>query len=156
MLMALGQFVFQLPTLAYHELQRASEWRHTANSRVCARPALQFVGPGDDTITLNGTLVPEVAGTRDSLRQLRAMADAGNAYALVDGTGAVFGAWVITSLNETGSYFVEGGVARKTDFTLTIKHADDDQVHASASSDTAPQGDIATIDANGARMGDVA
>jgi phage protein U len=151
MLMALGQFVFQLPTLAYHELQRSTEWRHAANSRVGARDALQFIGPGEDTITLSGTLVPEIAGTLDSLRQLRAMAEAGDAYALVDGTGRVMGAWVITSLNETGSAFVDVGVARKTDFTLTLKHADDDQVQAAGGSG-AMRGDIATVDTNGGRM----
>lgn len=153
MLMALGQFVFQLSTLAYHELQRASEWRHASNSRVGARPAMQYIGPGDDTITITGTLVPEIAGSRDSLPQLRRMADAGDAYAMVDGTGAVFGAWVITGLNETGSAFVNVGVARKTDFTLTLKHADDDQV--AASSNTTLHGDSATA-GGGAGVGHLA
>lgn len=146
MLMALGQFVFQLSTLAYHELQRVSEWRHASNSRVGARPAMQFVGPGEDTITILGTLVPEIAGSRNSLQQLRTMADAGNAYAMVDGTGAVLGAWVITTLTEAGSAFVNVGVARKTDFVLTLKHADDDQV---AASDTALHGDSATAGSGG-------
>jgi len=156
MLMALGQFVFQLSTLAYHELQRSTEWRHPGNSRVGARDALQFTGPGDDTITVSGTLVPELAGTLDSLRQIRAMADAGDAYALVDGTGRVLGAWVITSLSETGSAFVEGGVARKTDFTLTLKRADDAQVQSTSPADGPLRGDVATVDSNGGGVGNIA
>lgn len=156
MLMALGQFVFDLPTLAYHELQRSTDWRHPGNSRVGAREALQFVGLGEDTITVSGTLVPEIAGTLDSLRQLRAMADAGDAYALVDGTGMVLGAWVITSLQETGSAFVDVGVARRTDFTLSLKHAEDAQVQPASTSDVPLTGDVATIDANGAGAGGLA
>lgn len=156
MLMALGQFVFQLSTLAYHELQRSTDWRHPGNSRVGAREALQYIGPGEDTITLTGTLLPELAGSLDSLRQLRAMADAGDAYALVDGTGRVLGGWVITSLAETGSAFVLGGVARKTDFTVTLKHADDAQVQSAALADAPLTGDMATTDPNGGGMGGMA
>lgn len=156
MLMALGQFVFALPTLAYHELARSTEWRHPGNSRVGAREALQFIGPGEDTITLTGTLVPEIAGTLDSLQQIRDMADAGDAYALVDGTGRVMGAWVITSLAETGSAFVDGGPARKTDFSISLKHAEAAQVQSTTPADAPLTGDVATLDANGGDMGGMA
>ena len=58
MLMALGQFVFGLDTLAFDTLRRATAWRHPSNSRVGAMPARQSLGPGDDTITLSGVLAP--------------------------------------------------------------------------------------------------
>ena len=87
MLMALGMFVFGLPTLAYQDLQRQTTWRHPSNSRVGSRPARQFVGPGDDTITLSGVLVPELMGRAASLDELRAMADTGAAWALASGAG---------------------------------------------------------------------
>lgn len=128
MLMSLGQFVFQLQDLAYSELARATAWRHASNSRVGARPALQFVGPGEDTITLSGVLVPEVAGTLQSLATLRAMADAGDAYAMVDGAGRIFGAWVIERIEEGGSAFTPDGIARRTAFTVSLKRADDGRV----------------------------
>ena len=76
-MMALGQFVFGLDTLTYQELQRSTEWRHPTNSRVGARPARQFIGVGEDTITLTGLQVPEFRGNRRSLDDVRAMADAG-------------------------------------------------------------------------------
>lgn len=155
MLMALGQFVFQLPTLAYSELQRATAWRWPGNSRVGAREALQFIGPGEDVLTLSGTLAPEVAGTLASLATLRSMADDGEAYAMVDGAGRVLGAWVITELHETGSAFTTEGVARRTDFTLSLKHADDSQVRASSNADV-PGASLATIDANGSSAGSLA
>lgn len=95
MMAALGQFVFALNTLAYQELRRSSSWRHPSNSRVGARPARQYVGPGDETITLTGLLAPEFMGDRKALDRLRDMADKGAAYALVNGAGEAFGAWVI-------------------------------------------------------------
>ena len=124
-MMALGQFVFGLDTLAYQELQRSTEWRHPTNSRGGTRPARQFVGVGEDSITLTGLQVAEFRGNRRSLDDVRAMADAGKAYALVGGTGVVFGAWVIQRVQESGSVFIAEGVARRVDFTLELARVDD-------------------------------
>jgi phage protein U len=130
MLMALGQFVFQLPDLAYHELHRSTAWRHPGNSRVGAREARQYVGPGEDTITLNGVLVPEIAGKRASLSTLRTMADTGDAFALVDGTGNVLGAWVIDHLQEGATHFTQDGIPRRTEFTISLARTDDGRVQS--------------------------
>lgn len=133
MMMGLGMFVFSLPTLAYQELQRQTAWRHPSNSRVRARPGRQFLGPGDDTMTLQGLLLPELMGSRQSLRELRQMADDGQAYPLVNGAGEVFGAWVIESLSETGSMFVNDGRPRRIEFALQLARVDDNKVDAMGS-----------------------
>lgn len=127
MMMALGQFVFGLDTLAFQELDRKTAWRHPSNSRVGARPARQFVGPGDDTITLSGLLAPEFRGSSKSLLQLREMAGDGNAYALVDGAGGVHGAWVVEDVSEKGSIFIAEGLARRIEFSLTLQRVDDER-----------------------------
>lgn len=125
MMAALGQFVFALNTLAYQELRRSSSWRHASNSRVGARPARQYVGPGDETITLTGLQAPEFMSDRKAIERLRDMADKGSAYALVNGAGEAFGAWVIESIDETGSIFVREGVPRRVEFTITLARVDD-------------------------------
>lgn len=125
-LMTLGLFVFDLPTLAYHQLQRRTTWRHATSERVGARAAGQFVGPGDDDITLTGMLAPIAFGDPGSLDDLRAMGDAGEAWPLVDGAGRVYGAFVITGLDETQRSIMDNGVARISDFTLSLKRMDDD------------------------------
>ena len=89
MMMALGMFVFSLHTLAYQELQQETEWRHPSTNRVGAAPARQFLGRGDDTITLPGVLLPELAGTMLSLDTLRQMADTGKAWPLVEGLSLI-------------------------------------------------------------------
>ena len=72
MMLSLGMFVFSLHTLAYQEFQRQTEWRHASSSRIGAQPARQFVGRGDDAITLPGVLLP---GGRQRVEPGRAAAD---------------------------------------------------------------------------------
>ena len=128
MMLSLGMFVFSLSTLAYQELQRQTNWRHASNSRVGAPPALQFVGRGDDTITLPGIILPELAGSVLSLDALRLMANTGKAWPMVEGTGRIYGLWVIESLSETKTVFFRNGTPRRIEFTLTLKRTDDDRI----------------------------
>lgn len=129
MMMCLGQFVFSLSTLAFTELQRQTNWRHAATSRVGTRAAHQYLGPGDDTITLPGTILPEF-GQRVSLDTIDQMADTGQAHVLVDGTGRVYGQFVITDKTETGSYFDQGGTPKRIEFSITLKRVDDNTFNA--------------------------
>ncbi|WP_459906939.1 phage tail protein [Caballeronia sp. HLA56] len=127
MMMSLGQFLFSLRSAPLKELQRQRNWKHRTSSRVGARDASQYVGVGDDTITLNGMVAQDNSiGTIASLTELAKMGDSGDAYVLVDGSGTVYGAFVIESLNETASYHTVAGVARKIEFNLSIKRVDDD------------------------------
>jgi phage protein U len=128
MMMALGLFVFATATLPYQQLQRTTSWRHPSNSRLGLRPARQFMGPGDDSITLSGTLYPELTGGRVSLAMVRAMAETGKAWPLIEGSGAFYGLWVVESIDETGSVFFADGSARKIDFSLKLARKDDEAV----------------------------
>ena len=127
MLMALGQFIFSLPTLAYDNIKRSTAWRHPSHSRVGARPAYQFVGPGDESIHISGVLIPTLIGRAASLDELREMAHTGQAWALVAGTGVVLGAYVIEHMDETGTYHIDNGAAQRIEFSLQLKRVDDDQ-----------------------------
>jgi hypothetical protein len=132
MLLSLDQFVFSMSTLAHQELQRQTQWKHASNARVNARAAHQYTGPGDETITLSGVLVPDIAGKLSSLAELRAMGDKGQAYALVDGMGTVYGAYLIQSIQETGSNLRANGTPRKVDFSVTLTRTDDSRVGSMA------------------------
>lgn len=126
MMMALGLFVFGLPTVPYQQLQRQLAWRHPSNSRVGARPTAQFIGRGDETVTLSGVLYPEITGGRVSLAALEAMADTGKAWPLIEGTGLFYGLYVIEEQATTHSEFFPDGAPRKIEFTLKLKRTDDD------------------------------
>lgn len=124
MMMALGQFAFSLSTLAFQDLQRQTAWRHPSNSRVGSRAARQFTGPGEDTITLSGELLPELIGSPVALKELREMGKAGLSWPLVDGAGNVYGSFVIEHLNETKTVFMDNGLARKICFQLQLACVD--------------------------------
>lgn len=128
MMMALGMFIFSLPTLAYQELQRQTDWRHPSNNRVGTNPARQFAGRGDDIITLPGVVLPELAGTPISLDALRYMADTGKAWPLVEGTGRILGIWVIESISETRTLFFPDGAARRIEFSIKLTRIDDGKI----------------------------
>jgi len=127
-MLALGMFVFSLSTAAYQELQRQTDWRHASNSRIGAAPARQFVGRGEDAITLPGVILPELAGSPLSLDALRLMANTGKAWPVVEGSGRIYGLWVIESLSETKTFFFRDGTPRRIEFTLSLKRIDDDRI----------------------------
>lgn len=128
MMLALGMFVFSLSTAAYQELQRQTEWRHGSNNRIGAVPARQFLGRGDDTITLPGIILPELAGSALSLDAIRLMANTGKAWPMVEGSGRIYGLWVIESLGETKTFFFRDGTPRRIEFNISLKRIDDDRI----------------------------
>lgn len=133
MMMTLGMFVFGLSTAAYQELQRQTAWRHQAQGRVGRRPARQFLGPGEDTITLTGTLLPQFTGGQQSLDELRKMGEKGAAWPLIEGSGTYYGLYVIASLNERKSRFMRDGAAQQIEFDLKLERLDDDDTSRLAS-----------------------
>lgn len=128
MMMTLGMFVFGMQTLAYQEFQRETAWRHSSTARIGARPARQFIGPGDDLITLPGVLLPELVGKTLSLDALRIMADTGKAWPLIEGTGRIYGIYVIESMSETKTLFFKDGAARRIEFSLKLARVDEGRI----------------------------
>ena len=126
MLLALGMFPFGVDTLAFDEIQRKSSWRHATATRIGARDASQYTGPGDETVSLPGSVFTEIADGEVSLDEIRRMANTGNAWPLVDGRGYVYGAFVITTLNETSKAFWPDGTPRRIDFSIELLRVDGD------------------------------
>lgn len=124
-LMALGMFVFEIGTLAFDELQHKLDWRHARSARVGTRDATQFVGVGDETISLSGAVYTEIADGRVSLDDLRAMGNEGEALPLVDGSGRVYGNFVMVALDARHTALLADGSPRRIDFGLDLLRVDD-------------------------------
>lgn len=107
------------------ELQYQRSWRHAANSRVNRRPSTQFLGPENDMLTLSGVLMPEITGGRLSLLALEQMAEQGKAWPLIEGSGTIYGMYVIEGLNQTKTEFFRDGMPRRIEFTLSLKRVDE-------------------------------
>lgn len=127
MLMTLGVFVWGIDTLCYQSLQRTTQWRYGRNPRIGKRAASQHIGPGADTITLQGWIANEL-GDIASIDTLRTMGDRGVPYVLVSALGEVFGLWEIDELSETKTLFFPNGQPRRVEFTLSLTRVDDDQI----------------------------
>lgn len=125
MLMALGLFVFSVPTLAYDELSRKSAYRHATTPRLGARDAAQFTGAGEETVSISGSAYAELSDGEASITQLRTMAESGEAWALVDGVGRVWGSYVILVVDEKHRAFWPNGLPRQIDFAIELLRVDD-------------------------------
>lgn len=125
MMLALGMFVFMRQTLPYQNMQRNADYRWPSNGRVGKRDAFQFLGVGEEKINLSGMLYPELTGGKLTMTAIRLMADGGRAWPLLDGTGMIYGMYVINNVSEAGSIFFADGTPRKIDFTLTLTRVDE-------------------------------
>lgn len=123
-LLTLGLFVFGMDTIAYDELVRRTSWRHAQTERFGARPASQYVGPGEDTITINALLVPEIAGSYSALTTLHDMADTGDHWMLIDGLGRVLGLFRIDSIEEGHRAVMAGGIPRAKTVSIELARID--------------------------------
>jgi phage protein U len=125
MMMIYGMMPFMRQTLPYSELQQSVDYRWPTNSRVGQRASAQFIGVGDEKITLTGELRPEVTGGAISLLTLKVMADEGRAWPLIGGNGTIYGMYVAESFSATHSEFLSNGSAQKIQFTLSLKRVDE-------------------------------
>lgn len=125
MMMVLGLYVFTLRTVPYQELQYQRNWRHATNGRVNRRPSTQYLGPDNDSLTLSGVLLPEITGGRLSLLALEVMAEQGKAWPLIEGSGTIYGMYVIEGLSQTKTEFFNSGMPKRIEFTLTLKRVDE-------------------------------
>ena len=123
-LLALGMFLFELRTLAYDQLQRRTSWQHARAARIGARDATQYTGPGEDSISLSGTVYAEIADGPVSLDQLREMAADGEALPLVDGAGKVHGDFIILAVDERQAFLMADGTPRRIDFAIDLLRVD--------------------------------
>jgi len=125
-MMALGEFRFGIETAAYQTLQRSVEYRWASQPRVGRRPARQFTGIGDESISLDGVIYPHFKGGLGQLDALRELAGKGRPLVLTSGTGEIWGKFCIERVQETGTLFFADGTARRQEFRLQLAHHGED------------------------------
>ncbi|MDH2998093.1 oxidoreductase [Pasteurellaceae bacterium LFhippo2] len=124
-MMSLGYFVFTRQTIPYQNTSREMSWSHPSNERIGKMPVSQFTGKAGETITIDGTLMPEVTGGRFSMMALELMAEQGNAYPLISGSSFMIQGWfVIESISQNATQFFADGAPRQIDFSMQLKRVD--------------------------------
>ena len=119
-MMALGSYRFSIDSAAYQELKHSQAYRWQAQERLQRRPAMQFLGAGEESIELSGVIYPHFKGGLEQLDTMRTEANKGQPLLLVDGLGFVWGQWVITQIDEGQSFFQGNGQPLKQSFQLKL------------------------------------
>lgn len=118
-LMAFGPYRFELQTAAFDSLKHKASWRWPEVGVVQRPVALQYIGPGAETLSLSGVIFPHFAGGASQVKAMQATA--GKPQILIDGQGWIWGGYVLVSLQESRSVFFSNGAARKQSFDLELK-----------------------------------
>ena len=119
-MMKLGKYKFSLPTAAYQNLRRVNEWRWSSQARLGATPAQQYLGPGEETIDLDGGIYPHWQGGLGQIDAMKAEANKGEPLHLVDGLGFIWGKYCIKRISESQSAFLANGLPRKIEFEMSL------------------------------------
>lgn len=119
-----GFFPFSLQTVPYQSLDKSTAYKYGSNARVGERDSTQFLGIGEETIKLSGTLLPSVTGGRKLLELLKLQASSGKAWPLIERNGTIHGFYKCTSINDKSSIFEHTGAPHKIEFDITFKRED--------------------------------
>lgn len=120
-MMGLGAFRFSISTAAYQELERTDEYRWQSQERIGREPAMQFLGKGQTTVRLSGTIYPHFKGGIRQMDNIRAQAGLGFPLFLASTYGRIFGQYCIMSVGEMQTIFLPNGAPRKLEFNVELK-----------------------------------
>ena len=126
-MMALGEYHFSLSTAAYQDLTHSTTYRWQAQERLGRPPARQYLGPGEETITLRGVVHPHYKGGLGQIDRMRAEAGRGEPLLLSEGTGRILGRWVIRQIEETRRELEADGAPRRIEFRLDLARYGEDE-----------------------------
>lgn len=124
MLYAFGPLEFEVAPFNVHEIDRSASADFAAKDLLGTRKGHEFVGEGDETINMRGTLFPEKIGGLAGLDLLDAMRSAGAPQMLMRGDGKPFGWFIVIRVRESGSHIDAKGVGRKIEFEIELKRVD--------------------------------
>ena len=127
MMMILGNYWFSIDSAAYQTFARSSEYRWEELKRIGKESAMQFLGNGTDTITMEGTIYPQYRGGIGQIEHMRSEAGQGIPLMLISGNGTAFGRWCIVSVTEHQETFLKDGSPRKITFNLKLKRYSEDR-----------------------------
>lgn len=107
-MMILGGFEFKISTAAFQILERRHRQNKAVLKRIGRKAASQHIGTELGTIRLNGYILPHWNGGWGQMDRLRAMADSGDPFILIDGFGHYQGRWEIVEVGERNSDYMGG------------------------------------------------
>ena len=89
-------------------------------------PGREFMGEGDDEITISGQLLPSKIGGLTQLEALHAFRQAGQRMPVMRGDGKMMGWFVITRIREQHADLLRDGVGFTVDHSITLAKTSSD------------------------------
>ena len=126
-MMSLGEYRFGLSTAAYQDLTHSTTYRWQAQERLGRMPARQYLGPGEETVSLSGVIHPHYRGGLGQVDRMRAEAGRGEPLDLSTGDGTIMGQWVVTRIEETRRVLDADGAPRRIEFRLDLARYGEDR-----------------------------
>lgn len=123
-ILGVGPYRFAVPELNYQELKRDFHYRWEAQERIGRRPAMQFLGPGIESVVLKGVIYPGDPRLGDGFRQLERMrqeAMLGVPRGVASSMGRYYGLWCIVDIRDEQSFFNRHGDPRKVEFKIALE-----------------------------------
>lgn len=124
--MILGDFEFRIQTAAFQSLERRHRQNKATLQRIGRKAASQHIGAELGTIALTGHILPLWHGGWEQMDRLRAMADTGNPFTLMDGLGKNWGQWEIVEVGERATEYLNGAPTR-IEFDISLSEYGPDQ-----------------------------
>lgn len=84
------------------------------------RPPREFMGPGEDKVTLSGQLLPSKIGGLTELAALQSLRDAGTQVPVMRGDGTMLGWYAISGISERHTDLLRDGVGFRVRYTLDL------------------------------------
>lgn len=118
--LSLGEVHFTVADLPLVGVRRARRWQWEALARLGLPPLLQYRGEGEERVSLRIAIGPGL-GRATAVEDLRALADTGIAHVLADGTGLIYGSFVLSDLREDGRVLDGAGRPRRRTVSLELR-----------------------------------
>jgi uncharacterized protein len=118
---AWGDYRFTATTTAVGQYTRQTEQRWAFPETLGTIPDGQHLGPGADTVSLEGVSWPQTGAGIGQAERLRTSAARGETELLIDGMGRVWGRYALTTIAETGTRLMSDGAPRKAEIRLVFQ-----------------------------------
>jgi uncharacterized protein len=139
-----GDFIFKSTTIPITSIQKDESVKWSSFDRAKNSSARMWQSDGNNTINVEGVIFPEYSPAegiqgnlsgptgRFQLDTLRSMQLTKIPYLLIDGTGVIFGKYILTKISQTQDKFLHNGIPRKQSYNLTFeKYSGDQQIKKS-------------------------
>lgn len=121
-MLSFGSFKFSISSASYSELTKTWNWKWSSQPVIGHSDQLQCTGKEPVSVSISGEVSPLFNSV--GVNQIEALARLGDEmkpHLLVSGLGDILGYWCMTSVTETNTKFVSGGLPRLQTFTAELK-----------------------------------